>query len=137
DGDTKLCEVLDGLAPHLRLSQQSLPRDLAAQEQVLVDLERRRQAEILQDRVDPLLPGLRRRLMRRLQAVDLENAAVGRERAENDIDESRFPGAVLTQQDMDLAAADIERHTLERVDASERFRNVSKGDDDLVRLRGG
>ena len=71
--------------------------NLPAEEQVFIDLERRRQAEILQDRVDPLLSGLRRSLMRCPPAVDFENAAIGRDGAENDIDESRFPGAVLTQ----------------------------------------
>ena len=74
-----------------------MPRNLSAQEQVFIDFERRRQAEILQDRIDPLLSGLRRGLMRRSPAVDLENAAIGRDGAENDIDESRFPGAIFTQ----------------------------------------
>ena len=88
DGDAKLCEVCYGLAPHLRLSEQSFLCNLSAEEQVFIDLERRCQAEILQDRIDPLLSGLRRRLMRCPPAVDLENAAVGRDGAKNDIDES-------------------------------------------------
>src|SRR4029077_17581385 len=38
---------------------------------------------------------------------------------------------------MNLATVDIERHTLERVHASKRFRNVTERDHILACLRGG
>ena len=56
-------------------------------------------------------------------AVDDERAGVGPLGAGDDLDQGRFAGAVLADERVDLAGAEVERHALERAEAGEGLAN--------------
>ena len=53
----------------------------------------------------------------------------------DDLDERRFAGAVFAHQRVDLATLQIERNTIERQHARERFGDGLDGETHLMRLR--
>jgi hypothetical protein len=89
----------------------------AAQEDVLREVEERDEREFLEDHRDaePARIG-RRRDLDRLSLVQ-ELAAVGTVGAAENLDQRRLPGAILAEQHVHLAAADLEADVVQGPDA--------------------
>ncbi len=92
---------------------------LVAEEDRLAHREGRHQQAVLVDEADAELGRALRAHRRDGFAVDRDGAFVGHMEAGEDLDEGRLAGTVLADEAVDLAAADLERGTVEGADAPE------------------
>ncbi len=103
-------DVAAGALPHLTVRQPAEradpARQLAVQEHVVRDGQRRDQREILVDGVDPERACVVDRPEGRLLAVDEDPARVGPVEPAQDLDERRLAGAVVADQAEALALAE-------------------------------
>ena len=94
-------------------------RRLQAQGDVLGHGQVRQQRRLLVDRRDPQASRAHRVVLLDLTPLDLDRPFVGPVRAGDHLDQRRLPRPVLAHQRVDFARAQVERHTLERLDARE------------------
>src|SRR5205823_3970685 len=80
--------------------------ELAVQEDVLRDVERRHEREELEHRLDSVLAGLGRALEGALDAVHDDLPRVRAQRPRDDVDERRLAGAVVADEADHLALVD-------------------------------
>ncbi len=95
--EAELRDDLPGAFAHRRAIENAAARDLAAEEQILLDREVRDQRELLEDRADAHQPGLVRGQATDLAAGIVEAAGIRREGAGDDVDQGRLAGAVLAE----------------------------------------
>src|SRR5207249_4144555 len=84
--------------------------------------------ELLVDDADAVLGGLPRGVDGRLLAVELDRARVGPDGSGEDLHQGRLAGAVLADDGVDRAAAGLEAHVQERLDAAVPFREAADRD---------
>ena len=84
----------------------------------------------LEGHPDPLLEGVG--LTDRVDAKDLERAAIRLAQALEHLDRGRLAGAVRTEQPEHLAAADLEGDAVDGVDVAVVLANVADADDDVA-----
>ena len=89
-------------------------RALAAREEVADRAGVVEQREVLEDRLDPQLAGVVRRVDPHRLAVEPDLAVVGLHDAREDLDQRRLAGAVVAEQREDLALAQLERDVAQR-----------------------
>ncbi len=94
---------------------------LAAGIDVLGDAQRAHEAALLEDHGDAGVGGALLVEADDRRAVELDRAAVGLVDARHEVHERRLAGAVLADQRVDLAGADLERDVVDRADAGERL----------------
>ena len=75
--------------------------------------------------------GIARGVKRDLLTIQEYLACIGRVDAAQDIDQSGFAGAVLPQQDMNLAGIDVEIHASQGLDAGKGFRDTAGFEEDV------
>jgi hypothetical protein len=107
-----------GVEPAL-VEEQPGPARLAPDEDVLRDREVGHQVELLVDDADPELLGVLGTVDGHPLPVEEELALVGRVDAGQQLHQRGLAGAVLADQRQHLAAAQVEVHVLERLDAGE------------------
>ena len=130
-------EDLLGAPVQLALVEQAATGRLGAEEQVLLDRHLRHQGELLEDRADAERAGVMHR-------VQLESAAprkrdppgIGPERAGGDRDQGRLAGAVLAEQDVDLARPQVEIDLVERQHAGKALGDRLEAEQGRARLSG-
>ena len=83
------------------------------------------EARILEDDAELRPGGVRVR--RRIQPVEPHRAARRPEQRRHHLDRGGLPGAVRTEEGEDLAAADFERHALDRLDVAEGLAEIGDG----------
>jgi hypothetical protein len=76
-----------------------------------------------------------RREMPDLLAAEMECAFVGRKRARYHVDQCRFAGAILAEQDVQFTGADVEIDAVKGADACESFRDAAQDEQGLGRVR--
>ena len=86
----------------------TLPRQLAAHEEIRDDIDIRAERQVLVDGLDARRLGLRGRGEIALDAVEDDPPGARRHAAGDDLDQRRFPGAVVAEERDDLAAIDVE-----------------------------
>ena len=92
-----------------------------AHENVLGDGQLREQQQLLEDRGDAAALGVMRVREANDIAVQADGALVGLVEAGDDLDQRRLAGAVLAEQGMHLAGADIEADPVQRAHAGKRL----------------
>ena len=116
--EIELRQDVRGLAAHARAIDHRQRTEAAhgriAERDVLRDRQGRHQAQLLRDRHDAGGDRIARAREMSLLAGDPDNAAVGTMDTRQNSDQRRFPGAVLTDDGVDLADADIEVDIVER-----------------------
>src|SRR5439155_1054335 len=111
----ELLEQRPGLRPHGGPVDPAPPGPRRiSKEDVLGHAQLREEEELLVDRGDSTTAGVAGRRESHHFATDSNLAAVWRVDTGDDPDERRLPGAVLSEQGMDLAAAHVEAHVLKR-----------------------
>jgi hypothetical protein len=98
------------------------------QRHVLGDREMRRQAELLLHHGDAVPARFGRGQRRVRPAVDLDAAGVRPQHAREQVDEGRLAGAVLAQQGLHAARADLDRDLLEDRVAEEPLGEPARGE---------
>ena len=108
-----------GRTPHRRPVEHARSRELPPEEQVGGDVEARHEVELLEDGGDAR--GLRGARVGEAhgRAVDPHFAGVGFDDPGQNVHQRRFASAVLAEKRVNLAAAQIEVHATERLDAAE------------------
>ena len=125
------------IARLLRKRSGPMPsRELAIEEHVVVHGQTRHEREVLEDGVDAERARVRHRLELHLLAVDEDPAGVGLVKAGQDLDQGRFPGAVVADQTEHLAVPETERDVLERRHDAEALADVLDPDRIGRRARG-
>jgi hypothetical protein len=114
-----------GVGLHATPVDEPAPHGLAAHEDVLGDGAVREEVELLVD--DPHPGGLRLRGMVEglLHAVDPDRAGVLRVHAGEDLHQRRLAGAVLADERVDLAGAQVEVDAVQDVDAEEALADAA------------
>ena len=122
DTREELLRLLVGLVP---VDEAERALDLVVEEDVLGDRQVRAERQLLVDDDDAL-----RLAVAQVVEVhglvfedDLALVGAGRVDAREHLHEGRFAGAVLAADGVDLAALDLERDVLQRLDAGERLRD--------------
>ena len=121
----------------MRKSWPLQPRlaQLAAEEQIVRDGQRRRQSEILVDRLDARGAGvLRRREMHDL-AVQADLSVIRPYGSGERLDEARLAGSVIPDHGQDLAGIEIEIGVVERDHAAIMLDEATRREDRLSRGR--
>src|SRR5438552_10244077 len=95
------------------------PPLLAAEKNVLGDVEVRNERELLKDDGDAEPSRVRRRFQPHRLAIEQDLARVGTLRAAEDAHQRRLPRAVLSEKEMDVARVHRKRDVVERADARE------------------
>ena len=90
------------------LSQQAGSQELAAEENVLAEIQGVGHSEVLVDGLDAVLPRIFGAPELDRATLDLDCTRVGDDSSGQRSDESRFPGSVVPDQGMYLSAAKIE-----------------------------
>ena len=116
--------------------EQGTAAQLVAQHHVLGDRERLHQLEVLVDHADAVGDGVGRAPEAHGLALDDELAGVGLVEPEDHVHERRLAGAVLAQQAVDLAAAELEVDGVVGQDAREPLGDPAGGEDDVGRRFG-
>src|SRR5207249_1993283 len=123
DPDPQLLEVACRRASHPALvqhaqplSERAPPSRLATEKDVRGDVERRRNREILVHGLDACSSRVAGGAEVDRLAVEPDLAFVWLERARQRLDESRLPGAVVTDDRQDLARQELEVRSVERDD---------------------
>ena len=102
---------------------------LVAEHHVLADREVRAEVDLLVDRGDAGLLGVRRGAERALLARDRDGALVDGVDAGQRLDQRGLPGAVLAHERVHLAGPEDEVHAIEREDAREADGDVPHRDE--------
>ncbi len=97
--------------------EEAAADDLGAEEEILLDRHLRHQREVLEDGGDAEPPRLMHRFELDRRAAEADFAAARRLDAGEDRDQRRLAGAVLAEEDMHLAGAEIEIDAVEGEDA--------------------
>ena len=111
-----MADELEGLAdlpPHGLAVEPPGPVDLAAEHDVLLDRHMRGQSELLVDHGDARAEAVEGAGRGVGPAVDLHPAGVGREGAGEDLHHGALAGAVLADEGVDFAPAELEADTVE------------------------
>ena len=108
-------------APGRRALREARPGQLVTEEDVLPDREPVHQVEFLIDGGDALLQRGDRRAQRRGLAQPEHLAGVDRVRPGQHLDQRGLPGAVLPEQAVHLAGADLQVHPVQRAHAGENL----------------
>ena len=121
------------IAPHSALVEQaqpeaerSSPAGLAAEEDVGGDVQRRRDREILVDRLDPGSSGLAWRVETHPVAVEADLSVVRLQRARQGLDQRRLAGAVVADDRDDLARVELEVGAVEGHDVPEALDQAAR-----------
>ena len=123
--DAELVEQALDLAPHRARGRcAGSSQRLGADEDVLGDRQIREQRGLLEDDGDAGRVRLRGRVEDDLLAVDQHPPAVGPVHAGEDLDERRLAGAVLADERVRLAAAQLDPAVLERAHRAEALARV-------------
>ena len=107
--------------------------DLAAEEHIVGDRQRRRQRQILIDGLDAGLARVDRRAEMHDFAGEPDLARVGDHRAAERLDQRRFAGAVVADHGEDLAGIEVEIGVVERGDAPVALDQPARGEDRVRR----
>ncbi len=107
-------EQLGGVGLHAPAVDHPEPARLAAEEDVLGDRQVRDQVELLVDGGDPEPLGVLRTMDAHLLTAHEDPPGVGRIGTGEHLDQRALAGAVLTEQHMHLATAQVEVDTVER-----------------------
>src|ERR1700722_16767460 len=111
------------------LSPQSGLAQLAAEEEIVGNAERRRQGEILVDRLDAGGSRILRGAEMHDLAVQADLALVRSDGSRQRLDEARLAGAVITDDREDLARIEIEIRLVERDHPSIAFDEAARRED--------
>src|SRR5271157_1567267 len=103
--------------------------NLASEEHIIGDRQRRRQRQVLVDSLDTRLARFNRRPKVHDIARKADFAGVGNHGAANSLDERRLSGAVIADDREDLARIEIEVGVVERGDAAVAFDELAAGED--------
>ena len=107
-------------------------RLLAAEEEVLPHGERGHEVELLVDRGDPRAQRVDGPSKRNRRAVQLQLTRVGSVGAGDDLDERALAGAVLADQRVDLARADLEVRASQGMHAGEALLDTGQAEERRV-----
>ena len=118
------------------LAEEALLADLAAEVEVLRDVERRRDSERLVDGLDTLAARIVRRLEAHLLAADEHLARIRVKGARQALDERGLAGTVVTHDRENLAGVELEVAVIESDDAAKGLVEAL-GLDDGLGCRGG
>ena len=100
-------------------------RKLAAEEDVLGDVQVGNERELLEDDGNAEPAGIGGRRDAHRLSFEQELAAVGMVGAVQRLDQRRLAGAVLAEQHVHFAGVDRQRHVVQRADAGERLRDAA------------
>ena len=121
-GAVERIEQRSALLAHCRPIQRRPSRlGRLAEKDIFGDRQFGKQQQFLMNGGDARSMGLARRCKSDRRAVDADLAFVGLVQARHDLDQRRLAGAVLAEQRMHFAGADIEAYVLERVEPGEDF----------------
>ena len=120
----RLRDLLDPFLGCVLVEQHLLARGLDSQHDVLGDRHHRDQHEVLVDHADPQVDRVARRAHLDRLAVDQDLALVRPVEAVEDVHQRRLPGAVLAEQGVNLAAAQVEVDLVVRDHAREALRDA-------------
>ena len=119
---------LERTSLHLELGQapqHGRRRDcLAAKKHVRHHIKIVAESKVLIDGLDAKMRGLSRRVDLDLRAVESDHARIRLVRPRDDLDESRFAGAVVAGERDNLGRIDLEIHAGQRVNRSEALRDA-------------
>ena len=121
-GEAEATQDLFRRGVQLALAEQAAVAHFRAQEQVLLDGQLRHQRELLEHRADAERAGMMHRTQIDRLAAKLDGPGFRPQHASDDRDERRFAGAVLPEQHVHLAGAQVERHGVEGENPGEPFR---------------
>src|SRR5271170_3856660 len=99
--------------------------DLAPEKDVGADVEIVGEREVLIDGLDSGVPRVHWACERDRSAVEQDFAIIRRVDAGDAFDQRRFACAVVAEEANDLAAADVEAHTIDRDKAAEDLRQAA------------
>ena len=116
-----------GAPVQLALVEQAATGRLGAEEQVLLDRHLRHQGELLEHRADPERAGVVHRVQLDRLAAKRDAPGVRAQRAGGDRDQGRLAGAVLAEQDVHLARAQVEIDPVERQHAGKALGDALRG----------
>ncbi len=105
--------------------------DLAAEEHVVGDRQRRRQRQVLVDGLDAGVARLHRRTELHRLAFELDFALVGIDGAGDRLDQRGFSGTVVADHGEDFAGIEIEIGIVERGDAAIALDETARGEKGL------
>ena len=114
---------------------QPVVEPFLTEEQILRDRHGRHQAVLLEHHRDAEMARFERRSRRRVDAVHLHRSGTQGNDAGHDLGQGRFPGAVLADQRMNLAAPKLEIDILDRGHAGIELGRVTEGEDDVGHAR--
>src|SRR4051794_38262520 len=142
--DSQVGHLLPGLVAHAgavelaeHLAEQARRPRLAAEEQVVGDVERGRDGERLVDGLNPVRPRVDRRAHLDRLAVEADLALVGDHRPRERLDERRLAGAVVADDGEDLARQQLEVRPGERRDVPVALDEAPSLQDRRLLLGGG
>ena len=115
------------------VDEPSAVAKLATGEQVLGDRHVRKEAELLVDDPDTKTHGVAGAGDRDGLTLEVDLTRAGLFGAGEDLHQGRLAGAILPDQDVDLAAERLERHVLECTHAPVALGDVNRTQDDVVR----
>ncbi len=123
-------EDLRGLSVHRApVDPPTRAQRLPADEDVLRDRQVRELHGLLVDDRDARLTCVHGARQHAIGTVDADGAPVGEVHAREDLDERRLAGAVLAHECVCLAALQVNRDVLERMNGAKGFRRVVEGED--------
>ena len=125
DGELeRLGDLLDALFGRVLVEEHLLARGLDSEHDVLGDRHHRDQHEVLVHHADPEVDRVAGRAHLDRLAVDQDLALVRPVEAVEDVHQRRLPGAVLAEQRVHLAAAQVEVDVVVRDHAGEALRDA-------------
>ena len=128
--DPQLLEHGSGQLPHAPTIDERTASWFPHGEEVVEDVEVRKEAQLLGHHGDAVRDGVGRVVEPNLGAIEAHGARVRSDRAGHDLDQRGLPGSILTQQRVHAAGTDGEVGAVECHDAPVRLA-------DALRLEGG
>src|SRR5207245_2491600 len=119
-------EIADNAGGFIHINHASAPDDLVAEHDVLHDGQPGDQHEVLMHHPDAQLDRILRSSDVHQAAIELDLAGIACHHAIDDVHQSRFAGAVLTEKRVDPAPVDDQVHAVYRPQASEGFSDPSE-----------
>ena len=135
--DAEHAHRLGRAAVHLAVVDPKAPPRLPAEKHVLGDRQIGREHDLLMHEHDATALGVDRPLQFDGRAVELQDAAGRRQMAADDLHQGRLSGAVLADDRMDFARADIQRNVAQHLDRPERTRQADRFQNGRRRSRRG
>ena len=129
-------ELADAALGGGRVEQHAVPARLRREHDVLGDGHHRDQHEVLVHHPDPCVDRVVRRAELDRLAVEQDLALVGPVEPVEDVHQRRLAGAVLAEEGVHLAAAQVEVDVVVREDAREALRDAAQLEDGRVGVGG-